>query len=40
MNTKHNLLLKQKWDLIVKLKKAQKELEISIKKTKRLNNAR
>ena len=38
MNTKHNLLLKQKWDLIVKLKKAQKELEISIKKTKRLNN--
>ena len=38
MNTKHNLLLKQKWDLIVKLKKAQRELEISIKKTKRLNN--
>ena len=26
MKTEYNLLLKQKWDLIVKLKKAQKQL--------------
>ena len=42
MNTKFNFLLKQKWDLMVKLKKAQKQLlheqerllEILIKKNK------
>jgi hypothetical protein len=46
MNTEFNFLLKQRWDLRIKLKKAQKQLlheqerllEILIKKTKKLNN--